>query len=128
MGVDAGAWIVTLFEASGYRSPPSQASLFSPKWRKHYDARFGSTFADVANIVQSRRSKTERGFRPFVDLYDAAERVKQGYRARNREDLCAMSIDITYGYHADSEHCATCPRASACALTTADAARAGGAL
>ncbi len=60
------------------------------------------------------------GFVAGRDMHAGAELAKQHFRERGREILCIDAHDLTFGYHADSTWCASCPLRDDCKAKTFD--------
>ncbi|HET6495494.1 MAG TPA: hypothetical protein VFH61_09050 [Thermoleophilia bacterium] len=114
LGVDAASWIYAVHAAQGWKRPAGQRALFGQGYRRTYDALGAEEHGHVTGMLFERAT----AFRPFVDLSIGAERAKGTYAMRARPDLCMMAVDVTYGFHMHSSHCAVCPSAPQCRSRT----------
>lgn len=121
LGVDATAWIFACHAALSWKKPVSMRVLFNPKYKRVLDELYEQRYREIGTLKGHDVVDESQRFRPFVDLYPGAEHVKRRYQAEGRADRCLAALEVTYGFHPESEVCPECPLLEECKARTAAA-------
>lgn len=108
--LDVGLWIYAVFATLKWRSP-TEGHLFSEKIIEHYRVWEG-TNRDLHHGAKLQTQLTT----PDPKETEAGERVKQGFLARDRLELCMTSEALHGGFSMTSEMCRGCRLAPQCSV------------
>ena len=121
--LDPATWVYSVFAQAGFKRCPSWENFFNLKRTRNVKNLFPRDYTLIATRKITEGAKRANGFVPFRDLSIGAESAKRQYLERSRADLCMLAVDLTFGFHPESTHCASCPSRDPCSTKTAALAK-----